>query len=63
MDTALEQGDGMAEYRRIWRSRTPMARLGTQGELNGAIVMLASDASFFIIGSDITIDGAISAVI
>ena len=55
MDTALNQGDGMTEYRRIWSSRTRMACLGTQGELNGA--------SSFITGSDITIDVGIPAII
>jgi NAD(P)-dependent dehydrogenase (short-subunit alcohol dehydrogenase family) len=43
-------------YDRIAR-RTPMNRLGTLDELIGAIVFLASDASRFITGETLTVDG------
>jgi len=37
--------------------RTPMKRFGQTGELNGAAVLLASDAASFITGQCITVDG------
>lgn len=39
-----------------WIEKTPMKRLGTPEDLKGAIVLLASDASKFVTGSDITVD-------
>lgn len=40
-----------------WIERTPMNRMGYPEELAGAVIYLASDASEFTTGSDITIDG------
>ena len=37
--------------------KIPMKRLGLESELDGALVLLASDASSFMTGSVITIDG------
>ena len=37
--------------------RTPMKRFGQTGELNGAAVLLASDAASFITGQCIVVDG------
>jgi NAD(P)-dependent dehydrogenase (short-subunit alcohol dehydrogenase family) len=37
--------------------RTPMKRFGLTGELNGAAVLLASDAASFITGQCIVVDG------
>lgn len=37
--------------------RTPMKRFGKTGELNGAAVLLASDAASFITGQCIVVDG------
>lgn len=41
--------------------RIPMARLGEEGELKGVIVFLASDASSYITGQVINVDGGLSA--
>ena len=38
-------------------SKIPMKRLGLESELDGALLLLASDASSFMTGSVITIDG------
>lgn len=42
---------------RWMRSRTPMGRAGREGELTGAVVFLASDASTFVTGESIAVDG------
>ena len=41
---------------------TPMARYGKPEELVGAILWLASDASSFVTGAEITVDGGFSAM-
>lgn len=40
-----------------WMARTPMARFGEVTDLQGAIVFLASEASDFMTGADMIIDG------
>ncbi len=44
-----------------WMSRTPMARFAQVTDLQGAAVFLASEASDFMTGSDVVIDGGYSA--
>lgn len=41
-------------------NHTPMRRFGNPSELNGAMLWLASDASSFVTGAEITIDGGFS---
>lgn len=48
--------DGTDRGREL-RMRTPMNRFGVAGELNGAAVLLASDAASFITGQCISVDG------
>lgn len=57
MDTILNEGDGIAEHRRIWAERNPSGRMGSPPELTGAVVLLASSAGSYINGSDIVVDG------
>ncbi|KAL1848749.1 hypothetical protein Plec18170_007760 [Paecilomyces lecythidis] len=57
MDTILNEGDGIAQHRRIWAERNPSGRMGSPSELTGAIVLLASTAGTYINGSDIVVDG------
>lgn len=42
---------------RVLTTRIPMRRLGTPGDLDGALLLLASDASRYMTGSVITVDG------
>lgn len=57
MDTILNEGEGLAECRSIWYSRTPMGRMGDPEELCGTIVMLCSGAGSYTTGVDIIVDG------
>jgi NAD(P)-dependent dehydrogenase (short-subunit alcohol dehydrogenase family) len=41
-------------------NHTPMNRFGSPNELSGAILWLASDASSFVTGAEITVDGGYS---
>ncbi|MCU1523141.1 MAG: short-chain dehydrogenase/reductase [Microbacteriaceae bacterium] len=43
-----------------WLDKTPLHRIGTPDEMAGAVVYLASDASSFVTGADIVMDGGYS---
>ncbi|KAG6917917.1 hypothetical protein DXG01_000354 [Tephrocybe rancida] len=45
------------DLKKTWESLTPMGRMGEPEDLAGAIVFLASDASNFMTGSEIRVDG------
>lgn len=57
MDTVLNEGDGIAEHRRIWAERNPSGRMGSPSELTGAVVLLSSSAGTYMNGTDIVVDG------
>ncbi len=42
---------------RMWMSNTPMQRLGLPADLQGGLIFLASDASSYVTGHDLVIDG------
>jgi len=52
----LATPEGKAAYSK-WIERTPMGRIATTEDLQGAIVYLASPASDFMTGADLLIDG------
>jgi gluconate 5-dehydrogenase len=58
MTRALLEDSGMADW---MRSRTPMRRMGELEELIGPFLFLASDASSFVTGTVLTVDGGWSA--
>ncbi|KAF8965216.1 hypothetical protein BDZ97DRAFT_1812723 [Flammula alnicola] len=45
------------ELKDTWERLTPMGRMGEPEDLSGAIVFLASDASKFVTGAEIRVDG------
>ncbi|KAK0617385.1 hypothetical protein B0T14DRAFT_538938 [Immersiella caudata] len=57
MDTALNRVPALDAQKKIWKSLTPQDRLGAVDDLNGLCVFLASDASSFMTGSNVLIDG------
>jgi NAD(P)-dependent dehydrogenase (short-subunit alcohol dehydrogenase family) len=60
-----EMTSGMFDNERSeeWiRRHTPMARAGREHELDGAILFLASDASTFVTGSTLVVDGGWTAI-
>ena len=52
--TARNLSDAAA---RMWISNTPMQRLGLPADLQGGLIFLASDASSYVTGHDLVIDG------
>jgi sorbose reductase len=49
-----------AEYHALWEPKIPMGRLGRPEELTGLYLYLASEASSYMTGSDVVIDGGYS---
>ena len=50
------------ETKAIWRGKIPMGREGEAFELKGAFLFLASDASSYMTGQDMIVDGGYCAV-
>ena len=57
MDTALNNVPKLDAQKVIWKQLTPQHRLCAVDDLNGLAVLLASDASAFMTGSNVIIDG------
>ena len=52
---------GMPAYLKRVKAMTPMGRHGQEHELDAALLFLASDASSFVTGATLTVDGGASA--
>ena len=58
LDTILNAGDGLADFRPQWAARCPMGRMGDVEEVTGAVIFLSSPrAGRYITGTDIVVDG------
>jgi NAD(P)-dependent dehydrogenase (short-subunit alcohol dehydrogenase family) len=55
IDANPETGEG-------WRARVPAGRLGEPADLRGLVVYLASDASRYVVGESVVIDGGYTLV-
>jgi sorbose reductase len=50
------------EWEDAWNHFTPMGRIGEGKELRGAVVFLASEASSYVTGIELFVDGGYTAV-
>ncbi|KAI9696906.1 MAG: hypothetical protein M1820_007981 [Bogoriella megaspora] len=57
MDTPLTAVPGLDAQKSVWIDHTPQKRLGAVDELNGLALFMASDASSYMTGSNVVIDG------
>ena len=56
LSDALSKDD---ELSKEWQRRTPLRRIGTPDEVAGAAVFLASDASSYVTGEVLVVDGGV----
>ncbi|KAE8145934.1 hypothetical protein BDV25DRAFT_163509 [Aspergillus avenaceus] len=58
MDTVLNEGADLEQWRQIWAERNPMRRMGSPQEITGPVVFLCSDiGGSYVNGTDIVVDG------
>lgn len=57
-----DEGNNHAEFRKNYTSRSPMERMMRREEIRGPLVFLASDASSYLTGQNIIVDGGFTIV-
>lgn len=57
MDTRLNASEDLTDVLPIWIEKTPLGRMGRKEELIGPVLLLASDAGSFMVGSNLRVDG------
>lgn len=61
-DELLDVAEYRDEYVPRYRERVPLGRLGREGDLKGAVSLLASDAGNWITGQNLIVDGGWTAL-
>ncbi len=61
-DMTRQFTDANPDLAAAWRGMTPAGRLGEPPDLDGLVVFLASDASAYMTGTSVVIDGAYTAI-
>jgi len=61
-DMTRQFTDNNVELAAAWTARIPLGRMGTPDDLCGLVLFLSSDASSYITGQDIVIDGGYTVV-
>jgi sorbose reductase len=59
LDKTFEDGP---EWEKLWTDMIPMGRIGDAKELRGAVVFLASEASSYVTGIELFVDGGYTCV-
>lgn len=59
IQTEANEGEEMEKLSKQWVQDIPMARIAKPEQLRGAAVWLVSDASSYVTGSEIIVDGGI----
>ena len=57
IQTPANQGEEMEELSQEWVGKIPLGRVAKPDEFRGTAVWMASDASSYLTGSDIIVDG------
>jgi len=60
INTKLLQSNALKHLHEVWMPQIPVDKFGEVEDLQGTIVYLASDASAYMIGQDVVIDGGVT---